>query len=261
MIWEWLFAASTALPVIGDNIARNVKQLTGQGNNVISGIKGLDEQLDSVLGGAGRQVSNLAETAAKKADDVAEAAAKQVDKTAITPLPQILDTGTAKQKEPPKVDADDEVEHFYNEIYDQQRATYPEYEQYLEDIRAIQAEDSESGSKGGTVANTLTDVQKRRLNTLENTINDHLTDGDFSGTLRDLQGNPVPNGRGGYFDHLREMQNSYKSLQKIKKALEGSLKNPNLSDIDRALLQEGLDKANSYINKIEELFDPYGGIH
>ena len=99
------------------------------------------------------------------------------------------------------------------------------------------------------------------MNALENTINDHLTDGDFSGTLRDLQGDPVPNGRGGYFDHLGEMQDSYKSLRKIKKALEGSLKNPNLSDVDRALLQEGLNKANSYINKIEELFDPYGGIN
>ena len=115
--------------------------------------------------------------------------------------------------------------------------------------------------EGGTSANTLTDAQKSRLNVLENTINDHLTDGDFSGTLRDLQGNPVPNGRGGSFDHLGEMQDSYKSLQKIKKALEGSLKNPNLSDVDRALLQEGLDKANFYINKIEELFEPYGGIN
>ena len=119
----------------------------------------------------------------------------------------------------------------------------------------------EAAEKGIKSSNTLTDAQKSRLNALENTINDHLTDGDFSGTLRDLQGNPVPNGRDGYFDHLGEMQDSYKSLQKIKKALKGSLKNPRLSDVDRALLQEGLDKANSYINKIEELFDHYGGIN
>ena len=122
-------------------------------------------------------------------------------------------------------------------------------------------ESGKSTGESGKVDNTLTDAQKSRLNVLENTINDHLTDGDFSGTLRDLQGDPVPNGRGGYFDHLGEMQDSYKSLRKIKKALEGSLKNPNLSDVDRALLQEGLNKANSYINKIEELFDPYGGIN
>ncbi len=56
------------------------------------------------------------------------------------------------------------------------------------------------------------------------------------------------------------MKDSYKSLKKIKIALEGSLKNPNLSDIDRELLQEGLNKANSYIFKIQELFKPYGGI-
>ncbi len=43
------FAASTALPGIGDNIARNVKQLTGQGDNVISGIKGLDGKVDEAM--------------------------------------------------------------------------------------------------------------------------------------------------------------------------------------------------------------------
>ncbi|MGN0506215.1 MAG: hypothetical protein ACI4FZ_06610, partial [Lachnospiraceae bacterium] len=115
-------------------------------------------------------------------------------------------------------------------------------------------------SEGGTESNTLTDAQKSRLNALDNTINDHLTEGDFSGTLRDLQGNPVPDGKGGYFDHIGEMQDSYRSLQKIKNALEGSLRNPNLSDVDRALLKEGVDTANSYISRIEGLFTPYGGI-
>ena len=114
---------------------------------------------------------------------------------------------------------------------------------------------------GSDTINTLTDAQKSRLNSLDNTINDHLTDSDFSGTLRDLQGDPVPNGKGGYFDHAGEMRDSYRSLQKIRDGLEGSLKNPNLSDVDRALLQEGLDKANSYIKRIEELFEPYGGIN
>ena len=68
---------------------------------------------------------------------------------------------------------------------------------------------------------------------------------------------PVPNGRGGYFDHLGEMQDSYKSLRKLRKPLKVLLK-IQTSDVDRALLQEGLNKANFYINKIEELFDPYG---
>ena len=49
-------------------------------------------------------------------------------------------------------------------------------------------ESGKSTGESGKVDNTLTDAQKSRLNALENTINDHLTDGDFSGTLRDLQG-------------------------------------------------------------------------
>ena len=63
------------------------------------------------------------------------------------------------------------------------------------------------------------------------------------------------------YDTVKIMQDAYKSLQKIKNALEGSLKNPNLSDVDRALLQDGLDRANSYISRIQELFNPYGGIN
>ncbi len=118
-----------------------------------------------------------------------------------------------------------------------------------------------SGARNGLEsANTLTDAQKSRLNSVENTINDHLTEHDFSGTLRDLTGDPVPNGNGGFFDHIGEMKDSYKALQKAKKGLEGSLKNPNLSNVDREILQNGLDKANSYIERIENLFDPYGGI-
>ncbi len=131
----------------------------------------------------------------------------------------------------------------------------------IKGISATDAAGSAAAVEGGRkTINTLTDAQKSRLNSLKNTINDHLTEGDFSGTLRDLQGKPVPNGKGGYFDHLGEMKNSYTALNKIKNGLEGSLKNPTLSDIDRTLLQEGLDNANSYIYRIQDMFKPFGGI-
>ncbi len=81
-------------------------------------------------------------------------------------------------------------------------------------------ESGKSTGESGKVDNTLTDAQKSRLNALENTINDHLTDGDFSGTLRDLQGDPVPNGRGGYFDHLEKCKiliNRYEKIEKLRK--------------------------------------------
>ncbi len=68
------------------------------------------------------------------------------------------------------------------------------------------------------VNSTLTDAQKSRLNSLNNIIEHNLKETDFSGTLRDLQDDPVPNyGQGGYYDHLTEMKQSYKALNKIKK--------------------------------------------
>jgi hypothetical protein len=115
------------------------------------------------------------------------------------------------------------------------------------------------GKTGNAFAN-LTRAQKRNLETLENIVDKHLTDMDFSGTLRDLEGDPVPKPGGGYWNHLQEMQDSYKGLKKIKKGLEGSLKNPQLDSATRRVLQDGLNKTNSYIKKIEQLFKPFGGI-
>ena len=107
---------------------------------------------------------------------------------------------------------------------------------------------------------SLTPAQLSRLQTLKNTIQNHLTEGDYKGTLRDLQGNPVPNGRGGFFDHVSEMKNSYKALLKIQRGLKGSLSNPNLSPEDRMTIIRALGDAERHIDMIRELFNPYGGI-
>ncbi|ACX63382.1 WXG100 family type VII secretion target [Paenibacillus sp. FSL H8-0457] len=126
----------------------------------------------------------------------------------------------------------------------------------------------DSGGDGGKVEGTpkapiveeLSRAQNRNLETLDNIVDKHLTEMDFSGTLRDLQGNPVPKRDGGYWNHLQEMQDSYKGLSKIKRGLEGSLQNPNLSDSTRKTLQDALNKANLNLRKIEDLFEPFGGL-
>ena len=55
------------------------------------------------------------------------------------------------------------------------------------------------------VPNSLTRAQRRNVETLNNVIDNNLQAGDFSGTLRDLQGNPVPKPGGGFWDHRQEM--------------------------------------------------------
>ena len=106
----------------------------------------------------------------------------------------------------------------------------------------------------------LTDSQKSTLNTVINTVSHHLTDMDYSGVKRDIAGDPVPNGRGGYFDHIHEMKDSYKALTKAKRSLEGTLQNPNLGKHEKMMLESGLKITNEHIKKIDELFNPYGGI-
>ena len=123
---------------------------------------------------------------------------------------------------------------------------------------AGQAEDelaTKAASVEGTVEVTLTDAQRATLNRLNNIVSNHLTEQDFSGALRDIQGDPVPRPGGGYFDHLDEVKNSLRGLYSVEKSLQGSLTNPNLDPAARAALESGLNKAQLYIGKINELLN------
>ncbi|EAF7364089.1 transposase [Listeria monocytogenes] len=112
------------------------------------------------------------------------------------------------------------------------------------------------------IESLLTPAQKKSIKRIDNNIQDHLTGGDFSGTKRDLEGNPVPKkGQPGkYWNHLDEMLNTYQSLNNSTRSIENSLTNPNLDKKVRVYLESKLKEANLQINKIEDLFDDYGGI-
>ena len=111
------------------------------------------------------------------------------------------------------------------------------------------------------VLNKLTPAQRASINKLENTIRDHLKEKDFSGTLSDLKGKPILDDKTGKpFQHLYEMKCSFAALDEVKKSLGNSLNNPNLDIEVKTLLTNELNKAVSYIDRIKELFKPYGGI-
>lgn len=76
-----------------------------------------------------------------------------------------------------------------------------------------------------------------------------------------MQGNPIEKPNGGYWNHAQEVKDAYPGLVRAQKTLEGSLKNPNL-DLDvKNFIQSKYDSITNYINIIEELFAPYGGIN
>ena len=56
------------------------------------------------------------------------------------------------------------------------------------------------------------------------------------------------------------MERSFRALNKVKISLGNSLNNPNLDIEVKSLLTNELNKAVSYIDRIKELFKPYGGI-
>lgn len=106
---------------------------------------------------------------------------------------------------------------------------------------------------------SLTPAQRSKLENLSNTVHDHLTRDDFSGTAADLQGKPIPKPGGGYWNHEAEMRASYRSIRKITNSLTEMLKNPNLSGHVRTLLENAQRVAQTEKNMIENLFSQYGG--
>ena len=70
----------------------------------------------------------------------------------------------------------------------------------------------------------------------------------------------MPKPGGGFWNHRTEMVQSYRVLQGIYKGLDGSLKNPSLLTEVRTFLQGKLNTTNTYIQMIEDLFRPFGGV-
>ena len=73
-----------------------------------------------------------------------------------------------------------------------------------------------------------------------------------------MEKTPVPNNKGGYYNHLQEMKQSLVALRKSVKTLEGSLQNPFLAVPEKKIISDALDSAYKYIKDIESLFNEYG---
>ena len=107
----------------------------------------------------------------------------------------------------------------------------------------------------------LTRAQKRNIDNINNNINDHLTDADISAALGDIQGRPIINSiTGKTWQHLNEVKDAYRGISKSVKALQASLQNPNLTISAKTIISETVNKGLKYINLLDELFLPFGGL-
>ena len=97
--------------------------------------------------------------------------------------------------------------------------------------------------------NKLNQKQESAIKEIDNTIKNALKDHDITGTLKDMDGNPVPKESGGYWDHMQEMQNTLRGLRNHADTLK-NVNNPEA--------QAAYGRATDAINKIESALKGHG---
>ncbi|WP_421143220.1 hemagglutinin repeat-containing protein [Aeromonas dhakensis] len=95
----------------------------------------------------------------------------------------------------------------------------------------------------------LNQKQESAIKKIDNTIKNALKDHDITGTLKDMDNNPVPKDNGGYWDHMQEMQNTLRGLRNHA----DTLKNVNNPEAKAAY-----GRATDAINRIESAIKGYG---
>ncbi len=95
----------------------------------------------------------------------------------------------------------------------------------------------------------LNQKQESAIRKIDNTIKNALKDHDITGTLKDMDGNPVPKQDGGYWDHMQEMQNTLRGLKNHADTLK---------NLDNPEAQAAYGRATDAINKIESALKGHG---
>lgn len=95
----------------------------------------------------------------------------------------------------------------------------------------------------------LNQKQESAIKKIDNTIKNALKDHDITGTIKDMDGNPVPKENRGYWDHMQEMQNTLRGLRNHADTLK-NVNNPEA--------QAAYSRATDAINKIESALKGHG---
>ncbi len=101
------------------------------------------------------------------------------------------------------------------------------------------------GRVSDDVVDKLTPAQASRVKTIDNIIKENAKPHDFQGVAKELNG--ISTG----FDHITEMKQSIRGLEKAIKGIEGSLKNPNLDKISRIALEKAHQRGQVVLDKMK----------
>ncbi|VUC87390.1 filamentous hemagglutinin family protein [Raoultella terrigena] len=112
-----------------------------------------------------------------------------------------------------------------------------------------QPPENEPSKQDNKPVDKLNQKQESAIKKIDNTIKNALKGHDITGTLKDMDGNPVPKDNGGYWDHMQEMKNTLRGL----KNHADTLKNVNNPEA-----QAAYGRATDAINKIESALKGHG---
>jgi RHS repeat-associated protein len=93
----------------------------------------------------------------------------------------------------------------------------------------------------------LSNVTQGRLQSAMNSVNEHMTNKDISGAVRDAAGVES------HGEHLNEVTNAAESLGNLRTSLNGALQNPNLSQDTRQLYTNTVNALTKTINAAKDL--------
>ena len=95
--------------------------------------------------------------------------------------------------------------------------------------------------------------QKNRIENGYRKIDDHLTEKDISGAIRDIKGNPVVDKDGKPFQHYKEVDDAINGLKKERDSLKKSIKNPNLTPEIKKSIKDAINEFDIKINEWENI--------
>lgn len=101
------------------------------------------------------------------------------------------------------------------------------------------------------VAKPRADQATRSIDGALNSLNDHLTDSDITGAMRDIAGDPVKQKGGGQpWDHLQEVEGAVNSLKNTREDLTRLRGELSRRQIDPKVLSEKLDPALDALKRV-----------
>ena len=109
--------------------------------------------------------------------------------------------------------------------------------------------ENEPNQQNNKPTQNLNQKQESAIRKIDNTIKNALKDHDITGTIKNMDGNPVPKQNGGSWDHMQEMQNTLRGLRNNAETLK-NVNNPEA--------QAAYGRATDAINKIESALKGHG---